>query len=697
MKRRKKVAHNIDRNESKAAKSDLYHFIMQTPSPTAILIGPEHRFLMTNPSYDRLAGRKCMGKTVREAFTESEAGDFIPLLDDVYRTGIPFSGKELAATFPDENGIVRERFLNVTYHPFRNERGEIIGILTDQQEVTEYVQARKALEESKAALEAEQEMLETIFQNAPAAMALWKGPDLVFEKVNPEFENAFSCRPVIGKPLLEACPELRGQGFDDLLLNVLKTGKPFMANDMPAQIAKNKEEPAESKYFDLSCVRILDHEDKPYGVYIHAVDVTGRVHAQQRLRESEELLRLAIRGGNMGAWTILLPEGELILDRNARDITGFFEEADHFEVAINHRVHPDDRDRIRDAFRKSIENNTVLKVECRSQVTKGGSWHWFAIRGEPRLDEKGQTISLSGVLFDITDQKFMQHELELAKIDAERANQAKSAFLANMSHEIRTPLSSILGFSKLLKDEPPDSPERDQYVAAIDRNGLALTRLIEDILDLAKIESGRVEMEWIEFSLYDLVRDAVELFRENARKKNISLNLSIDETVSERVCSDPNRLRQILLNLIGNAVKFTEKGGVQVHVRTLPSSIKNKVKIRIDVEDSGIGLTEEQKRKLFQPFVQADSSTTRNFGGTGLGLALSQRLAEALGGKITIGKCSQQAGCTFILEFSATLPKAGQPTRSEERQKDQKKDRPEISPLEADHGNGSPYDVRRTV
>jgi CheY-like chemotaxis protein/anti-sigma regulatory factor (Ser/Thr protein kinase) len=220
-----------------------------------------------------------------------------------------------------------------------------------------------------------------------------------------------------------------------------------------------------------------------------------------------------------------------------------------------------------------------------------------------------------------------------------------------MSHEIRTPLAAILGFSALLRDPQLAEPEREVFVDTIVRNGRALTRIIDDILDLAKVEAGRLEMEVLDFSLPGLIQEVLSLLKERAQQKQLLLTADIRPGVPERIASDPLRLRQILVNLVSNAVKFTSKGHVDIIIEAVRKDAD--WNILIDVKDTGIGLTPEQVSRLFQPFVQADHTTTRKFGGTGLGLALSQRLAEALGGRITIPASEPGKGSTFSLQFTA--------------------------------------------
>lgn len=257
--------------------------------------------------------------------------------------------------------------------------------------------------------------------------------------------------------------------------------------------------------------------------------------------------------------------------------------------------------------------------------------------------------AIDGIMVLATD---MTEQL-LARKAAEASSASKSAFLANMSHEIRTPLGAILGFSGLLRDANLSALDRDTFIDTINRNGQALTRIIDDILDLAKVEAGRLEVEEINFSLYDLLTEVVELFSEKAKQKGIYLLLTIDEAVPQNIRTDPTRLRQVLFNIIGNAIKFTETGGVRVCVGCKQSD-EGAIRMAIDVKDTGCGLNEVQRRRLFQPFTQADNATTRHFGGTGLGLALAKRLCEALGGSVSIGESEPGKGSIFAITFLAS-------------------------------------------
>ncbi len=270
-------------------------------------------------------------------------------------------------------------------------------------------------------------------------------------------------------------------------------------------------------------------------------------------------------------------------------------------------------------------------------------------REHEELDAKDTDLILDAITIGIRNAasqftKIRTGQLRHSKKEAEKANVAKSAFLANMSHEIRTPLAAILGYSELLRS-PASGMDRSKFVDVICRNGKLLSTLIDDILDLSKIEAGHLEVELVEFKLHQLVENVMDLFYEQAKTQGINLSVEFDTSTPDQVTSDPTRIRQILINLVGNALKFTSVGYVKLKVKPIYSP---SLMLHFAVEDSGIGMNKEQEAKLFKPFGQADSSMTRKYGGSGLGLALSRKLAEALGGTVSIKSCEPEKGCTFV-------------------------------------------------
>ncbi|MDP6445394.1 MAG: ATP-binding protein, partial [Pirellulaceae bacterium] len=254
-----------------------------------------------------------------------------------------------------------------------------------------------------------------------------------------------------------------------------------------------------------------------------------------------------------------------------------------------------------------------------------------------KMDKLAQMVSERTQAIESARDELMDVNVALvsAKAAAETANKSKSEFLANMSHEIRTPMTAILGFAEFLREEgdPQRAPgNRLQAIDTIINNGNHLLQLINDILDISKIESGKLQVEQVLCDPHEILADVLELMAIRALERNISLSTETVGEVPERVTSDPTRIRQVLVNLIGNAIKFTAEGGVDVKMQF----DGERGQLEFQISDSGIGMTEEQIERLFQPFVQADNSTTRRFGGTGLGLSICRRLTDMLGGSIGV-------------------------------------------------------------
>lgn len=239
------------------------------------------------------------------------------------------------------------------------------------------------------------------------------------------------------------------------------------------------------------------------------------------------------------------------------------------------------------------------------------------------------------------------------KEQAEDASHAKSQFLANMSHEIRTPLGSILGFSELLNHKTLSEADQKTGVETILRNAKLLSRLIDDVLDLSKIEAGCIEVESIPVSLPELLNDVKAILDFRAQERGIEFHVhGLNVGMHTTFLSDPTRIRQVLINVISNAIKFTDKGKVELKVSTR-AGLQSKTNLRFEISDTGCGLSSEQSERLFHPFSQADSSTTRRYGGTGLGLVIARQLARALGGDVILEKSEVNKGSTFVVEIAA--------------------------------------------
>jgi two-component system sensor histidine kinase/response regulator len=324
-------------------------------------------------------------------------------------------------------------------------------------------------------------------------------------------------------------------------------------------------------------------------------------------------------------------------------------------------IHPADRKRVQSVWLAAVAGGCGFDVEHRIR-SQDRSYRWFMSRGRPvRTTEEEPVTQWLGTATDIDDQKRSEERLEVAVAErttalaeardqAEFATRAKSSFLAAMSHEIRTPMNGVIGMTTLLLDTPLTSDQRC-YLDTIRSSGQALLAIINDVLDFSKIEAGKVELESLEFDLQTVLEESLELMSGAAEAKHVRISLNVASDVPFTAMGDAGRVRQILLNLLSNAVKFTEHGSVSISI-SREAKQDQVVSLRFSVRDTGIGMTAEQQAGLFQAFTQADCSTTRRFGGTGLGLTIAKRLVELMGGSIGV---SSEIGVGTTFWFNLCL------------------------------------------
>lgn len=383
-----------------------------------------------------------------------------------------------------------------------------------------------------------------------------------------------------------------------------------------------------------------DEVEPPY-VLGHAQDITEQRQAEETLRESEEKYRDLFENAN-DLIQSLAPDGTFLFVNQAWRKAMGYSKAEIAELSMFDIIHPDSRAHCHELFHRVLAGEEFINIEAEF-ITKDG--HSIIVEGNINCRFKnGKPIATRAIFRNVTERKQLMREIITAREAAISASQAKSAFLANMSHEIRTPMNGILGMTDLLLKTELNVEQR-KMAETIQFSTNALLTLINDILDFSKIESGKLILESVDFELHPVIESVVELLAEEAQKKRIELASFIHQDVPEKLRGDPARLRQILTNLVGNAIKFTETGEVIVNV-TLESSTNHQINLRFAVTDTGIGIPIEKQTHLFQAFSQADTSTTRRYGGTGLGLAISRQLVELMKGEIAV-ESTEGKGSSF--------------------------------------------------
>jgi PAS domain S-box-containing protein len=381
-------------------------------------------------------------------------------------------------------------------------------------------------------------------------------------------------------------------------------------------------------------------------------DVTRRNEAQEKLRENEERYRLVARATNETIW-----DSDLLTDRQVwngavETMFGYPARQETDSAWWEDHVHPDDRERVVSRIDAVLETGGEMWSEEYRFRRADGTYATVVDRAYVMRDENGEPVRLVGSMMDVTERKERTTQLEEATKAADTANRAKSEFLANMSHEIRTPMNERIGMTELLMDTGL-TREQSDYARTLRKSGESLLLIINDILDISKIEAGSVRLEKISFDLRTELEETLYALAERAQDKGLELTGFVEPGVPTALKGDSFRLRQVLTNLIGNAVKFTEEGEVGLRVE-LEEEAKDAVLVRFEITDTGIGMTGEQQRKLFEAFTQADTSTTRRYGGTGLGLTISKQLVELMGGEVWVESAPGE-GSTF--SFTASLEK----------------------------------------
>lgn len=397
----------------------------------------------------------------------------------------------------------------------------------------------------------------------------------------------------------------------------------------------------EGVMIDFMIAPVLDGDGKIEYLIWSGVDIRERVKMEQEQRSATRRLEMALRAGGMAAWewtptkSIWMPE--------LYDLLGVDQKEEASTELFFSMVHPEDIDELKTTWTSAVNRSDVYDAEFRI-IRPDGEIRWINGLGEVVRDQGGQIFRMYGVNWDSTQEHLQAEALRQSERQAQLANASKSEFLANMSHEIRTPMTAILGYADLLKEHVRDD-DANKYLNTIRRNGDYLLDIINDILDLSKIEAGKFEIDRERFEPRRVIEDVQSIMGVRANESDLQLTVQYDGKLPRMIEADAKRLKQILINLVGNAIKFTPRGRVSIRVHYHAGML------HFDVTDTGIGMSEEQQQRLFQPFSQGDASVTRTFGGTGLGLAISRRLAEMLGGRILVSS-TEHVGSTFTVSIA---------------------------------------------
>jgi PAS domain S-box-containing protein len=509
----------------------------------------------------------------------------------------------------------------------------VVGSIRD---VTE----RKRMEEW---LRRSQALFESFMDNSPA-IAFMKDQDGRFMYGNKSFSRqmSFAKGEWLGKTVFDLLPV-------EIALPLWEHDQQVIATQSGLQVEEITQETDGLHYWLSFKFPVPDASGRAL-IAGMSLDITAQKQMEESLRKSEERFTAAVRGADDGLWDWDITSGDVYYSPRCQEIFGYQEDEfpDRIESFMT-SLHPEDLPRVEQAVRDHLEQRIPYDVEFRFR-TKTGEYRWFQARAQAVWDEIGKPIRLAGSNRDITQRKEMEVALRASKEAAEEANRAKSEFLANMSHELRTPMNGVIGMSRLLL-ETDLSAEQQDLAETAKTSAESLLTILNDILDFSKIEARKLELDSLPFALRETLDGVLKTFAFHAKEKGIDLRCTVTSETPDALIGDSGRIRQILINLVGNALKFTEYGEVTVEVQSpkfkvqeeqelqtlnLEPETLNSHLVHFIVRDTGIGIPLEKQQTIFDAFAQADGSTTRKYGGTGLGLTICHKLTEMMGGEIWV-------------------------------------------------------------
>lgn len=633
-----------NRYEREVTLERRYRELAENATDLIFTMSPAGKFISVNPAVTRV--------------TEYSGGDMLrtSLIDITHPRDLPAVGEILERLADGESDnqphevTIRTKAghpvtLEISFRPVERE-GEERQIEAVARDIT----ARKLAEEALRRSEAEARKLAIIASRTNNAVILTDPQGLV-EWVNDGFTRIteYTLEECKGKKpgaLLQG-PETdkataqtmrqnlaKGRGFKVEVVNYSKSGRKY--------------------WIEIEAQPLLDEAGRLVQFMGIQSDITERKQAEMELRQSEARLTETQRIAKLGWWGWDLATSDMVWNRQLYEVFDVAPESKISPEVFWKCLHHEDSARARQELFAAVNGTATAAVMEYRILHRNGDIRHIYTQCNIFRDKTGAAGRLVGIAQDITERKHIEFELLRAKQAAENASKAKSEFLATMSHEIRTPLNGVIGFTTLLLDTKLDKEQRE-FTETIRNSGETLLLLINDILDFSKIEAGKLQVESIPFDLESVAAEVVGLLSAKAEEKRLELALEYRPTAPRQITGDPTRVRQVLLNLVGNAVKFTKQGSVYIRAEHIVATDGQSAgTMRCSVIDTGIGIPPEKQNKLFQKFTQVDSSTTREFGGTGLGLAISKRLVELMGGGI--GMSSEMGkGSVFWFELPVSV------------------------------------------
>ena len=624
-----------------AQEGELLHTLMENTPDHIYFKDTESRFIRINRSLADRFGldnpAEAVDKTDFDFFTREHAQQAYQDEQNVIESGKPMEGKQEKETWPDE----QDTWVSTTKVPIRDRDGRIIGTCGISRDITEYYRAQQALRDSEANWRSLVESVPDIISTIDL--------DYRLQFVN-RLPSTLDLKPedIVGKSVFDFLTEEHHERFKEACTKVIEMG----------ELATYEVQGLISGYWYASCLGPIQQDGELVGFVMASTNITDRKQAEIELQHSEERFRRAVLNAPLPIM-IHAEDGEVLqISRAWTELTGYTLEdiptISKWLAQTDSEAAEEIKAHLSQLYR-STERVAEGEYVIITQSGKRQVWEFSSSLLGTLPDKRHLGISMA---LNITERIKTQEAMQQAKETAEYASRAKSDFLANMSHELRTPLNAIIGFAEILRDELVGSinTEQKECVNDIHISGQHLLEMINDILDLSKIEAGKMVLQLEVFSIVEAVEEVNTIITALAVKKNLVLALTYNRNAT--IEADRVKFKQIFYNLLSNAVKFTPEGGkvtTQLEV--------TETELRAEVMDTGIGISEADQVKLFAPFTQIDTSKSRRFGGTGLGLALTHRLIMLHGGEISV-KSQEGKGSNFTFRIPRHQLKSDTDTES---------------------------------
>ncbi|MDB5203708.1 MAG: domain S-box protein [Ferruginibacter sp.] len=614
------IHEQITAEKEKSESERLFRqLIAEAPVPTALFWGDDFNVRLANQAMLDAWGKDwdVIGKPLMEAIPELEGQPFVDILKDIQRTGKSYSA-EAAPAVLEVKGVKSTYYFNFTYKPIIDPNGVVNGIIDMAIDVTPQVLAKKALAESE-------NNLRNMILQAPVAMCILHGEKHVVQIANERIYEVWgrTGEDFTGLPIFTALPEAAGQGLEEILFNVFHTGERFSANGLPINLPRANG--VETVYLNFVYEAFRGPDKKITGIMAVANDVTEQVLARKELQRSAERLGLAIDAGELGMFEVNLATDAMITSPRFNEIFDLSDQHTRDEYAA--ALHPQDK-HLREAAHQSSRETGVLDYTTRL-LRRDGRVTWVRIKGILSFGENKQPHNLLGIVQDITEQKEMEFQ--------------KDSFLGIASHELKTPVTSIKAYAQVMEAQFKRGGDlkNAEMVSRIDKQVNRLTNLISDLLDVTKINSGKLLFNTSAFDLSQLVREVVEDMQRISDKHTIITELHFHGNV----VADRDRLSQVITNMISNAVKYSPAADT-----VIVSTEKNDGQVRLCVQDFGIGISEDMQHRVFEQFFRVTGARQYTFPGLGLGLYISSEIISRMGGTITVDS-KEGKGSTFCFSI----------------------------------------------